>query len=88
MNPKPRTNRYIITNDAGKFLIDLWNNKPTWSVAAQDALTTGNAWLDLATARAKCLHCQRALGEPLHLSLVELIKVDGSWRPLTQQGVK
>lgn len=82
-----RTTRYIITNNQGKFLIDLWQGKPTWSVAAQEAVTTGHAWLDLATARAKCLDCQRLLGEPLRLSLLMFIKINGSWRLEQQQGV-
>lgn len=84
---KPRTIRYIITNDKGLFLIDLWNGKPQWSVIASDPVNAGNAWLDLTTARARCKHCAEALGEPLHLSLLEFVSVEGRWQVASQQGV-
>jgi hypothetical protein len=82
-----RTTCYIITNAQSRFLVRLEDGEPTWSVAAHDALAAHFAWIDLAVARAKCLQCQRVLGEDLSLSLLSFVKIDESWHLETQRGM-
>lgn len=85
---KVHTIRYLVTDGKGRFLIDMFNGKPTWSVVAHEAALTGHWWLDLASAKAKCLEAQRLLDEPLRLTLVNFCRADGRWVAASQQGVK
>ena len=84
----PRTIRYMITGPLG-FLIDLYRDQPQWSPAAQDAMQTGHAWLDLGYAHIKRKAAAEALGQQLGLTLVEMEKdPEHGWQLLTQTGVK
>ena len=79
---------YLITSPKG-FLTDLWAGNAAWSCAAQQAIDSGMAWLDLTTAKQKCAECQALLPEVLlSLTLVEFIKEGSSWKPIHQQGAK
>lgn len=87
MTTKVHTVRYVITNQRNQFLTDLFHGKPQWSVAPHDCITTGVAYLDLASAKAKCLEAQKVLGQPLNLALIDFCRVDGRWIATSQQGV-
>jgi hypothetical protein len=84
---KVHTIRYLVTDGKGHFLVDFWNGKPTWSVAAHEAALTGHWWPDLVSAKAKCLEVQKLLGQPLRLALVDFCRVNGKWEAVNQQGV-
>jgi hypothetical protein len=79
---------YMISSPKG-FLVDLWDGTPRWSCVAQAAVENSMAWLDLTIARQKCKECQMVLPHILlSLTLVELHKEGGTWRPVHQQGVE
>jgi hypothetical protein len=80
----PRTLRYIISDRHGRFLIELWAGKASWSIVPHHAIVTGHAWLDEEGARKACRDASAAIGEQLTLSLVEFEKVDDCWHPLSQ----
>lgn len=84
---KPTRLCYLITSPRG-YLVELWEGKALWSPVPHNALTAGNAWLDLQVAKEKLKHCQRALPNvTLSLQLIEFVKEGATWVALCQEGV-
>lgn len=82
------TTRYVIARGS-QFLIDLYRSQAVWSVACQDCLSTGHAYLDESAAISKLKDAQAALGDStLTLASVTLKRVGTDWLPVNQQGLE
>jgi hypothetical protein len=68
------TQRYMITNGKGAFLIDLYHGTAKWSNNPHDCMRTGHAWLESDRANEKRKEAQKAAGVPLSLLQVTLSK--------------
>jgi len=78
---------YLISSSKG-FLLGFDYNEPEWGCAAHLALERQYAWLDLAVAKQKLKAAQKLLPElTLSLVLLEFVKTDGKWEPVTQRGM-
>jgi hypothetical protein len=78
---------YLISSPKG-FLLGWDYNDPEWGCAAHQAVDRYYAWLDLQVAKQKLKLAQKLLPElTLSLVLLEFVKNNGKWEPVTQRGV-